>query len=73
MARTTTSSRKISHSPRVKRKRESSPLDLRRRERKAPVPVSRKNTGAQKCVTHRVKNNAADAVAISVGLAAVPR
>ena len=43
------------------------PLGLRRNARNAPVPASRKKTGAQKCVTHRVKNNATVACAGSVG------
>ena len=68
--RTTTGSRKTSQRPRVSRNRDSSPGDFRRSDRYAPVPVRRKNTGAQKCVIQRVKNSAADAVARFVGLLA---
>jgi hypothetical protein len=67
--RSTTVSRKINQRPRVKRNRESWAADLRRSERYAPVPVSRKNTGAQKYVTQRVANSANEVVARFVGLA----
>jgi hypothetical protein len=42
----------------------------RRPERYAPVPVSRKKVGAQKCVIHRVKKSGTVVVAGSVGLTA---
>ena len=41
----------------MNRNRDSSRLDFLRSERYAPVPVSRKKTGAQKCVIQRVKNS----------------
>ena len=44
-----------------------SPGDRLRRERYAPVPVSRKKTGAQMFVIQRVMKSAADAVERSVG------
>jgi hypothetical protein len=42
----------------------------RARDRYAPVPVSRKKTGAQKCVTQRVRKSAVLAARRSVGSAA---
>ncbi len=47
---------------------DNSRLDFLRRERYAPVPVSRKKTGAQKCVIQRVKNSGMVVWAGSVGL-----
>jgi hypothetical protein len=66
--RRTTISRKISQRPRVNKKRESSDFVFFPSARPAPVPVSRKNTGAQMLVIQRVKNNAAVACARLVGL-----
>src|SRR5262249_19764702 len=67
-----TASSRINHSPRVTRKRESPSVPRRRAERYAPVPVSRKKVGAQKCVIHRVKNNGAVVVARLVGSTLAP-
>ena len=39
------------------------------RERPAPVPVNRKNVGAQMCVIQRVKKSATEVVAMLVGFA----
>src|SRR5215210_7946377 len=65
---TSVSSRKTSHSPRVSRKRDSSPFVLPRvQERNAPVPARKPNTGAQKCVIQRVRNNAKPVCVRSVG------
>src|SRR5580658_7678665 len=66
--RTTVTSRKISHKPRVNRKRESAARDLLRRASDAPVPTSRKKTGAQKWVIQRVRKSPALACARLVGL-----
>src|SRR6185436_4999115 len=53
-------STKTSHRPRVTRNRETAPrLMPRRVARYEPVPARNTNTGAQKCVAHRVKNSAA--------------
>ena len=47
-----------SHSPRTRTKRDTEArLIPRRVARYAPVPARNTNTGAQKCVTHRVKNS----------------
>ena len=51
----------------MKRNRESSGLVRLRSERQAPVPVSRKKTGAQMLVIQRVKKSATEAVARLVG------
>ena len=45
----------------MSRSRDSAPIDFFRSDRYAPVPVSRKKTGAQKWVIQRVKNSAAPA------------
>jgi hypothetical protein len=44
-----------------------------RSERKAPVPVRRKKTGAQMLVIQRVKKSAMDAVARLVGEPGAPK
>ena len=41
----------------MSRSRDSAPIDFFRSDRYAPVPVSRKKTGAQKWVIQRVKNS----------------
>ena len=49
-----------SHSPRVTRNRETDARFIPRRvARYEPVPARNTNTGAQKCVIHRVKNSTA--------------
>src|SRR5205823_504531 len=53
---------------RVHRKRESWPFEwLRCHQRNAAAPAANMNTGAQKCVTHRVKKSAGVVRARSVG------
>ena len=62
------SSSTISQMPRLTRKLVISPgVTPRARRRYAPVPARKKNTGAQKCVIHRVKKSATDVFVRSVG------
>src|SRR5580698_6063510 len=63
----------MSHTPRVHRKFASSGLVLRLSDKYAPVPTSRKKTGAQKCVIQRVKKSGTVVVARLVGLTGRPR
>src|SRR5213595_2141779 len=57
-----------SQSPRLKRNHESSRfVRPRPSERKAPEPARKMNTGAQKCVIHRVRNSAGNVLVRSVG------
>ncbi len=67
--RITTISTTISHRPRVQRKRESWALVRpgRASQRRALVPASSTNTGAQRCVIHRVKKSSGVVVVRSVG------
>src|SRR6186997_207755 len=52
----TVTSIKASHAPRVSKNHASSRLGLPRwSEMPAPAPANSTNTGAQKCVTHRVR------------------
>ena len=64
----TVSSSTISQTPRTNRNRESSGIVLRPRARNAPVPVSRKKVGAQRCVIQRVRNSGTVVCARFVGL-----
>ena len=65
---TTVYSSTMSHSPRVSRNRESCGLVLpRAAARYAPAPARKVKTGAQKCVTQRVRNSAAVVCDRSVG------
>src|SRR5262245_34653959 len=60
-------------SPRVSRNRDSSSRDLpRASDRRAPVPASSMNTGAQKWVIHRVKKSAGVVRETSVGSNGTP-
>src|SRR5215217_5529350 len=54
---TTVNSKKINHSPRVKRKNDNSFFVFRCPVKNAEVPARNMNTGAQKCVIHLVKNS----------------
>ena len=64
----TVSSSRINHTPRINKNRDNSGTDLRLRARKAPVPVSRKNVGAQMWVIQRVRNSGTVVCARLVGL-----
>ena len=64
----TVSSNTISQTPRMNKNRDSSGIDFRPSERKAPVPVSKKNVGAQICVIQRVRNRGTVVWARLVGL-----
>jgi hypothetical protein len=58
----------MSHRPRVRRNRDSCAVVLfRRTHKKAPIPAVNANTGAQKCVTQRVRKMAAVVCARAVG------
>lgn len=68
LKRTTVSSSRMSHRPRVTRKGERSAGDLPRIFwRYTDVPAKNTNTGAQKCVIQRVKNSGTDVRVRSVG------
>src|SRR5262245_63157290 len=51
-------SSKTSHRPRLTRKAVRLSVWPRPSQRKAPIPVVKKKTGAQRCVTQRVKKRA---------------
>ncbi len=57
----------MSQRPRVKRNLNNSDFDLVLPYRKAEVPDKKTKTGAQKCVTKRVKNIKGVVVSISLG------
>ena len=57
----------------MKRNRDSSGLVRLLSDSHAPVPVSRKKTGAQKWVIQRVKKSATEAVARLVGEPGTPK
>ncbi len=65
---TTVSSRNTSQTPREARNAASSPRDRPRTPaRYAPVPARNAKAGAQKCVTHRVRNIAGLSCDRSIG------
>src|SRR5256885_15791382 len=66
--RSTVSSRKISHRPRVHRNRDNDDVGFPRNAWKyAPVPARNTNSGAQKWVIQRVKNSIGVVFATLVG------
>src|SRR5882724_5895451 len=68
MKRSTVSSRKMSHKPRVSRNRDSCAFVLFLPSHKhAPIPAVKANVGAQKCVIQRVKKMAVVVRVRSVG------
>ena len=69
---TMNTSTKISHRPRVKRNRASSPRLFRAAIRPALTPASSTKTGAQKCVIQRVANNPAVMLGFAMGSCSVP-
>ncbi len=64
----TTVSSSISHSPRFNKKPANSFFVFLSPTKNAEVPARNTNTGAQKCVIHRVKNTAPFVCCISSGL-----
>jgi hypothetical protein len=71
-SRITVSSRSTSHIPRVSRNPASWLRERpRRHQNQAPSPAVMMNTGAQKCVTHRVRNSSGVVRARSVGDATI--
>ena len=66
-------STRMSHAPRVTRKRANSPRVFLVAIRPALVPASSTKTGAQKCVIQRVANTTADTLGSASGSIAVPR
>ena len=63
----TVTSISTSHAPRAKRKRASSAGCRRFPARPALTPASNTNTGAQKCVTQRVRNRAGPTFGFAIG------
>jgi hypothetical protein len=67
-----TISTNISQSPRFSRNAPSAAGDLRASISPALVPARNTNTGAQKCVTQRVKNSAAPTSGFVIGSCSTP-
>jgi hypothetical protein len=68
----TNHSMKINHRPRLSRNAPSSRGVLRPLISPALVPASSTNTGAQKCVTQRVKNSSVETLGSAIGFCTLP-